>query len=427
MKRIALLILLFAAACAAPATPTPAPAPTVTSTPEPTEVPETATPEVRTLTSVSELGVTDTSIISAFKDAAPTITREADGSYTVQAQGYQGEQQVSHKYTIDKNTFKIWSEVANPLIRPDTVEATRVDENGKEVKALLSWQGPERGWHEIVDLSGSDDKTFQHPETNAYFEKDDILTILQSLHLYFLDHPPFTEEAYDNFLKNGGHPLLLTQEKDGSQYALIYPAPYYVGPQTYDTATSKYSSIWIKMKAEDGRVMDVPIVLFIDYDGSDPTGTKLTFKTFVNLIGADIIPTPKRDPDGKFRKRMAEGIYGKDGKDPYYPSIYIWANETALKNYWRKEMLRAALSAPGMSLDELDSPNYNWIFTMRRFLGLNSPGNNANLILGADDPKANPPKSSRISLTIRTVDNFDVPAPIPDGWELKYWYFALGN
>ncbi len=186
MKRIALLILLLATACAPAQTLTPSPSRSTPvgapngrgEPPAPTEVPATATPEVRTLTSVSELGVTDTSIISAFKDAAPTITREADGSYTVQAQGYQGEQQVSHKYTIDKNTFKIWSEVANPLIRPDTVEATRVDENGKEVKALLSWQGPERGWHEIVDLSGSDDKTFQHPETNAYFEKDDILTIL---------------------------------------------------------------------------------------------------------------------------------------------------------------------------------------------------------------------------------------------------------
>ncbi len=412
MKRIALLILLFAAACAAPATPTPAPAPTVTSTPEPTEVPETATPEVRTLTSVSELGVTDTSIISAFKDAAPTITREADGSYTVQAQGYQGEQQVSHKYTIDKNTFKIWSEVVNPLVRPDTVEATRVDENGKEVKALLSWQGPERGWHEIVDLSGSDDKTFQHSETNAYFEKDDILTILQSLHLYFLDHPPFTEEAYDNFLKNGGHPLYLTQEKDGSQYAYIRAAASYVGPQTYDAVTSKYSSIWIKMKAEDGRVMDVPIVLFIDYDRSDPTGTKLTFKTFVNLIGANTIPTQENDPDGQFRKRYSEKIYGKNGKDPYYPSIYIWVNETALEENWDKGRLRAALSAPGMSLDELDSLDQDWIYNVKAYLGINPPGENVSIPLGPENP--------RISVHMD-------PDPIPDGWELKYWYLSTGN
>ncbi len=417
-------ITIWSSACAAPFTPTPAPAATVTSTPKPTEIPATATPEVRTLTSISELGVTDTSIISAFKDAAPTITREAAGSYTVQAQGYQGEQQVSHKYTIDKNTFKIWSEVVNPLIRPDTVEATRVDENGKEVKALLSWQGPERGWHEIVDLSGSDDKTFQHPETNAYFEKDDILTILQSLHLYFLDHPPFTEEAYQNFRDNGGHPLYLTQEKDGSQYAYIRAAASYVGPQTYDAVTSKYSSIWIKMTAEDGQIGDVPIVLFIDYDRSDPTGTKLTFKTFVYLIGANTIPTQENDPDGNLRKSYSEKIYGKNGKDPYYPSIYIWGNEGAKESRWR---LAEALSAPGMSLDELDSPNYDWILNLKALLGINPPGYNAPVTLGPENPKGNPPTSSRISVTVRTQKNFNIPAPIPDGWELKYWYLSLGN
>ncbi len=142
------------------------------------------------------------------------------------------------------------------------------------------------------------------------------------MHLYFLDHPPFTEEAYQNFRDYGGNHLLLTQEKDGSQFAIIYPSYYYVDkPKTYDTVTSKYSSIWIKMTAEDGRVMDVPIVLFIDYDGSDPTGTKLTFKTLVDLFNANTIPTQENDPDGQFRKRFSKRIWGRMEKNLFTPAF----------------------------------------------------------------------------------------------------------
>ncbi|MBN1454499.1 MAG: hypothetical protein JW963_26005 [Anaerolineales bacterium] len=251
MKIIAFLLVFLPllAACAAPtsiATPTPAPVSTKGAETEtlaagtPTMSP-TLTPDLVTM---DELGITDYRAKKTFEGMPETLTREADGSYSVTAKSNEEGAITEGKYTIDITTFDFHLEMKN-FYSPGTVEAT--DEQGNKVR--LIWNN-ELGWvKEFTNLSTD-------IENPTEFDYEYRVPMLQSL---LLQHE-------SPFKPGGGLDFRLRVDSENSK-VIYFRTDDNVGN------LARVTDYWLKVKMPNGESF---IVNPVDIDNEEGRAIILT-------------------------------------------------------------------------------------------------------------------------------------------------------
>ncbi len=241
MHRIILFTLILTLTACATTSPTPtakAPSPQLPATnstlqvaPTPTKAEPTKMPTSEPIT-LDSLGITKSDMVKAFAGVNKSVTKEADGTYSVQAtvvtenKTNDGFTQTTEKYTIDTSTFNDHQDLNNAYA-PATVTAK--DASGKTV--TLIWNSESGSWTKEFDNLSTD------IETPTDFPYELRIPMLQSILLQHAD--PFTQRSKG---------LLVRSEKTADGRVV------YLSTNTASGTESKQTDYWLRIKMPDGSL-----------------------------------------------------------------------------------------------------------------------------------------------------------------------------
>ncbi|MBN1454500.1 MAG: hypothetical protein JW963_26010 [Anaerolineales bacterium] len=336
----AFILLILLTACAAP-TPVATPAPTIPSIPtSPPPTPTVAPTPTPDLVTMDELGITDYRAKQTFGEDMPkTVTREADGSYSVNAIGYEGENKTEKKYTIDTSSWNLNTDIKNAYA-PATVNAT--DEEGNQV--TLIWSAEQKAWR--VPFAMIPDTELNKIDQHPFVPEGDEKIAVESALLWFRDNPPFTDAAVENYKEYGGNVV------NAGFDTIVKGNAVFLRPEAIqsennahpnaDNSTIKFSPLWIRQNI-NGKLQDINII--VNLDSPDKNNYKVLLGIPMGMSLSEISATKGQDG-------LNEEIQYYYGDSPfYYPFVALYADQDP--------DIKALLALPNNDPGKLTFPGYN--------------------------------------------------------------------
>lgn len=294
-----------------------------TGTPIDTLPSPSSLPPVVTMT---ELGITDpnSDLAKAFSGIEKTVTLEADGSFSVNAIGYQGETRVEGKYIIVPGSFNANLDIENDF-RPTTIDAYVLDADGKKTDQTIKliWDKDHGQWRMLFNMF--EDRDFTRTSEHAFIPEGDEKIAIESSLLYFRDHPPFGDGTVESYNENGGNSLLFRfLEGVGKYVNLKSKGNDTVENLSEDKATMKFSGLWVWQNI-DGQRQDIPLIVILD--PSDPENPSA--KQFKVLLGVgDYDFSNLTEEDRQYLLKVFN-----DQNNFSYPLPVLYGDEDYQKNF----------------------------------------------------------------------------------------------
>ncbi len=399
------LILLSAGFTACQTTMTAAPLTQTSTTVEPTASTQPSTPDTPTpvpLLTIDKLGVTDPNIDKAFSGA--TFTQEADGSYSVSAISYNGENKVTQIYTIDKATFTNNPDINNAYA-PATVNAT--DSQGN--KATLIWDGEHGAWR--VPFAMVDNSDFSKTSQIPFVAEGDEKIVGQSALLYLKDHPPFNDVNVESYKKYGGNSLLFEYSADQGKDVKLKSKGNDNPNWTPDNATMKATPFWFYHKINGVR-QDGPLMVILD--PSDPNNPKANEYKVISALD-DYFKLDMNNLTTKQKSDLIDAYYGQKLLTPY---LALYCDAQYQKSH---PLLASLLTLPGNDPSTLTYPGN----------GGNTVDKKSYTILQwsvpmFQDANKNPQKNSELPIANCGADNIYHWVPLPSEIQTKLLPIIFG-
>ncbi len=305
--------------------------------------PESPTPVPVTM---AELGFTDSNVMSAFNGVESTITREADGAYSVSAISYNQETKVAANYKIDKTTFSINPEIKNAYA-PATVQTT----DGK----TLIWDSEHSNWR--LPFAMVDNSDFSKIDQIPFVPEGDQKIAVESALLYFKDHPPFTDAAVESYKKYGGNSLLYEYSPNNGSESVMLKAKGndILSNLTNNKAVMKFSPLWVYQYINGAR-QDMPFLLLLDPADSKnpkPDEYKIIFGVGGQPDGLNLTTLDKKYFPSLIDTYYKSGTINGKINIPY---VYLYGNEEYQKTH---PLLASLLVLPGNKPGSLTFPGYD--------------------------------------------------------------------
>ncbi len=315
---------------ATPSKAAPPPPPSATPTQiEPTPVPVTLT----------ELGINDPALSAAFGGIEKTITQEAGGSFTFnKVASYTGENKNTSSITLNNLSFSNHQEIKNAY-SPDTVDG--VDSQGNKV--TLIWDSENSVWRIPYNF-----------ENNiSFMPAGDQKIVVESALLYFKDHPPFDDQAVQNYRNLGGDSLLFQEFNiDGvgpGKEAYLKAKGNDNAKLTEAQETMKFTGMGVYGYINGVRYL-MPIV--VNLDPSDPKNPDPNeFKVLIGTTGATIT-------DGETNEQMVAQLNSitQSPNGLLFPQAILYGDANFQQKF---PVLAQLLALPGNDPRQLDVFNSN--------------------------------------------------------------------